>query len=251
VIWARATAAVLLVAFCFGLFFGRDTVSSENSLVGDSRILLGISYFFNAALTYVLAMLVAVSYQQAAYQNNAWRNVFRDNWSRWLPQVLAVFVLSAFAAVVCVVGSNIYATIGAVGIDLVLEKWGAVLRYAIEYQGPSAMRGPVLAVMVLLIIDAWRSGRRSARALDLLPLMTGAVMFATGFLTRALSSQVASRGSFDLAGSLPVLVQTGMVAGLIGLTVGLLVRATLVHEFARAVDVEADEDPPAQPQAAE
>lgn len=236
-IWVRAMAAVLLAAFLFGMFFGRDTVTSDDSLVGDSRILIGMNYLFSAALTYVLALLVAVSYHQSAYQNNAWRNVFRDHWSRWLSQFMAVFALSGFAAVVCVVGYNIYATIASVGLERVVERWQAVLRFAIEYQGPAAMRGPVLAMLVLLTIDAWRDGARSEKVLGWLPFITGGVMFVIGFVTRTLSSQVALRDRFSYADSWPVLLEAACITGLIGLAVGLLVRATLVHEFAASASV--------------
>ena len=234
VLWARATAAALVVALAFGLFFGKDTVTSADSLVGTSRILIGITYLMSAMLTYALALLVALSYHQTSYQNGAWRNVFRDNWARWTPQLLAVFFLAGLAAVVCHVAYNIYATIGAVGWELVRANWYRVLAAAIEYEGPAAMRGPVLAILVILTIDAWRAGDRGEAVLDRMPLICGFVMGLTGILTRTLSSQVALGANFSFAASSEAIIGTGIVAGLIGLAVGFFVRATLMHEFPRA-----------------
>lgn len=240
VLWVRATGAALVVALLYGLIFGDNPVIEGKSFVGGSRVLLGVTYVLSAALTYALSLLIALSYHQSAYQNGSWRNVFHDNWARWLPQLLAVFVLSAAAAIVCHVGYNIFATADVVGWEVVLEKIWPVLRRAIEYEGPAAMRGPVLAILVILIVDAWRTShlyKHSAAALTLLPPLCGIVMFVVGLLTRALSSQVGAnaRGDdLDLWTVWPIILEAGIVSGLIGLAVGYFVRATLVHEFPHA-----------------
>jgi hypothetical protein len=261
-LWVRATAAILIVAFGWGLFLGLESVEDGGGLAGGSRIITAFLYVLSALLTYALALLVAVSYHQAAYQDGVWRNVFRDNWAVWLPQVIAVFALSAFVAVVCHVGYNVYATVGAVGWETVRDNWRRVLRFALEYEGPSAMRGPVLAVLVILITDAWRNGAASAMALRVLPYVTAVVMLVAGFGSRVLSSQVAAtaRGKtlgwptleapfprctgepdptsavVAWCGTWPPALAAGLLAGAIGLSVALLVRGTLVSVFPRGVD---------------
>lgn len=243
VLWTRGAAAALGVALIMGMILGEDT--NTEAAQEKSRLLLGILYMLSAALTYALAMLVAVTYQQSAYQNGAWFNVFRENWARWLSQLVSVFLWSALAALICHLGYNIYATAGVVGWDVVRDNWLPVLRYALEYEGPAAMRGPVLAILVVVMADAWRAGNDAARAVRWLPLVSGAVMFVTGMLTRMLTSQVgaAARGAeMDWTATLPLMLRAGLLAGLIGLVVGFYIRATLRHSFPHALGANEDND---------
>lgn len=238
VLWSRATAAALLVALVYGLLRVENSVAGGG---GTGRLLTGVFYVFSATITYALALLVAVSYHQALYQSGAWRNVFRENWARWIPQLGAAFVFAGVAAVFSHVALNLFATMRAVGTDVVLANWQAVLRAAFEYDGPSALRGAVLSVCVILITDAWRNGKESERALHWLPLATGGVMLVAGLLSRHLTSQAAyagyvSRGNPE-AYVYPAasVIDAGLLAMLIGLAVGYFVRGTLVHVFSRAL----------------
>lgn len=254
VLWVRGTAAVMLTALVMGMLIGDNTVVDG---VERSRSQLGILYMLSAALTYVLALLVAVTYQQAAYQNGAWHNIFRENWARWLPQLSAVFAWSALAALVCHVGYNIYATAGTVGWDTVFDHWLPVLRFALEYEGPAAMRGPALALLVVVVTDAWRAGPAGDAVMRRVPQIFGGTMFVVGVVSRLLSSQVgASARGAELVWSeaLPLALRAGLLAGLIGLTVGIYARATLQNNFPSARggdDVVAPPPRGALPEAAE
>ncbi|WP_210526908.1 hypothetical protein [Rubellimicrobium arenae] len=239
VVWVRATAAVLLVAFLYGVLGRPESASATGpSLAGGNPLALGFLLAMSAMLTYALALLVAISWQQSAYQSGAWPNPFTDHWVRWLPQLAGVFVMSGLAAAVCVVGYNIYATIATVGLEKVLANWSGVLFYAIAYEGPRIVLGPALGISLLLLIDAWRGGARGEVWLPRLPYFIGAVMFVLGAVSRLLVSQVAAGSATDFSLlSVAVLgraLAAGIVAGLIGLAAAIFVRATLRVEFARA-----------------
>ncbi|WP_424929325.1 hypothetical protein [Amaricoccus tamworthensis] len=232
VLWSRSTLAVLTVTFIYGLFFGQNSVTSANSATGQSQMGLALLTMFFALLTYALALFLAIRYHQEASRQGTWRNIFTDNWARWLPDLLQVLAIAAFASVGCRVLYNIMATTFAVGWEPVRDNFLSVLRYAFEYEAPQAMLGPVLALMVILITDAWRSG--ADRILSRLPILTGLVMAAAGATMRAFTAQVAlsARGAdFILVEQLPVILRVAIPAGLIGLAVGYYIRGTLKQEF--------------------
>lgn len=241
VVFVRATAATLLVAFFYGLFLQIDSAAAgQQSLGGGNPLALGFLLAMSALLTYTLPLLVAISWQQSAYQSGDWRNPFTESWVRWTPQFFAVFFMSMVAAAVCVVGYNIYATIWTVGLERVLANWSGVLYYAIKYEAPRAVLGPALGIGMLLVVDAWRGSERGNQWLPRLPFLIGMAMFGLGALSRLTVSQFAATASgaafdpfaMDVLGRA---ASAGAVAGLIGVAAAFFVRRTLEVEFARAL----------------
>ena len=251
VLWVRASGAILAVSLIYGMMTGLDTAIESR----DSRIVLGLDYMMQAAVTYVLALLVGINWRQNAYRTNAWHNVFQSHWAQWLTPYSSVFVISGIVALICVVGLNIITIIVAFGVEPVLQNAWAVLRAAVEYEGPRAMLGPVLTVLVLLIVDARQGGDKGRVWLDGLPWATGAAMFLAGGAARLASSKVGAVARqaefkiFDPDVWQPAL-SAALWAGLIGLAVALLVRGTLQFQFLNAQQQQRPGTPPAGSDAA-
>lgn len=251
-LWVRATLTALLIAFVYGMLFGGETAKNvEDSLSGGNRFGLGLQFLISATLIYALALLVSVSWRQSAYQSGAWHNLYTEHWSRWAPQMLTVLLLAGLASLICVVGNSLIATVGAVGIEIVMENRVAVLIGAVQYNGPPALLGATLSVVVIAIIDAWFcKGGIGIVWLRRLPWIAGVVMFLAGFGSRQLMSAAAGQAgtSFGFSCWKPdqsasdtltacltsvwtPAISAGVLAGIIGIAVALFIRGTLVHEF--------------------
>ncbi|QFU10377.1 hypothetical protein PARPLA_03294 [Rhodobacteraceae bacterium THAF1] len=239
-VWLRATVAIAVLAFLFGAFFGLDSVRTARdsvSIVGESAIRLGLAYLVGSIISYALPLLVALGYQQAAYQNEAWHNAFDLHWSRWLFQHLGVAAMACAVAVLCHVGYNIYATAAAVGWATVFDRWDGVIYYAFLLDGPKAMRGTALSILTVLLIDAWRSKGAADRWFRWFPLVVAGVLCAVSVGVRAFIrsvTQAAAGRDFALAEAWPYLLDAGALAALIGFGAARMVRETLVHEYGDA-----------------
>jgi hypothetical protein len=198
VIWWRATCWVVAVAFVWGALFGDNPVQdSDESYFGDG-FLLGVGYMISALVTYSVAILVAVSWHQTENDRGNWPNAFRSDWTDTSGPIFTIFLVSGFAALICNVAYNLYSISKAVDFQTLLDNWDRVLVSAIAYEGPRAMLAPILAIAIILAIDAWRAGYRISL---LLTMITGATTFLWGIVARVLATQVAQRanagGFFD------------------------------------------------------
>lgn len=239
-VWFRATLAIAAVAFLFGAAFGLDSVKSEPdslSIVGENALRLGAAYLLGSMIGYALPLLVALLYQQAATQNDAWYNAFDQHWSRWLFQYLGVAVLTCAVAALCHVGYNIYAGAAAVGWATVFERWDGVVYYAFLLDGPKAVRGTVLSMLTVLMIDAWRSRIASDVWIRWFPLVAagvlGIVSAGVRAFIRSVTQSVAGR-EFLWADSWRFLLDAGALGVLVGFGAAWMVRVTLIHEYGEA-----------------
>ena len=260
-VWGRAIASVLLLATLAGALAGVLAVSTRGGAGAGEGFRLGVirtalDYGVNAAVIYALPLFAAFSIRQNRALNNQWKNPFAEPWVRWSFQLAEVFVISAVVAAFCAVSQNVAATIGAVGIERVVQNWGSVLRLAAEYSGALSLVGPVLAMTLVLLIDAWDAPHRLeepgkdtgphtlARMNRVILWGCGLGVGLTAFVTRVVASYVneAALIRFNAQASLsplpdlllrnwPTYLTTTAVAVCIGLVAGFTVRETLTKEF--------------------
>jgi len=142
----------LFITFLWSLFPGNYEI--ELQLGSPQGVYWRVfTYAFYAVNAYGIPVTVALAIRDGALQSRRWRNVWTAPWTVRLPQSAAVFFLSWMVAVLFSIGIGIWQTAIANGwgVDTTMA---TQLRLLFEYNAPIPLRGAVLALIIIKILDA-------------------------------------------------------------------------------------------------
>ncbi len=233
-LFSRLTIAILSVAAIGSLVAGGILIlplleagSRSTGLAKHVLLVTG-----SAAVTYVPALFFTLTYQQSRYVSvpPTWENSFAENSkrSKYLPQLLTVFTMALLLAFFFRLGYHFSFLISQVGIEILRDRIWEILDYAVWLEFMFAFQGAAVAVVIVLIIDAWRAG--SLKPLRwwiyfLVPGMLSAIAAVGWYLRR---SEPGAAGLIDWRSAA---VQEIAPAAFTGLVVALYCVVYLREEF--------------------
>lgn len=191
-IWSRVTAVVAFVGAVWGLFLANH----ENCLNNEGCVenLALVNAFFlciSALVVYSLAIFIALSFHDHWVNEEGkkkWPNFYEDDWTRWMGPASKVFLYSFIGSLFCVVAYNLYLTIYRHGFLKVTDKFLAAIEGAALHDGPMAILGPILALFIIVLIDAWRHNDLARRKRKII-ILGVAFLAVSGALSSALAQQ--------------------------------------------------------------
>jgi hypothetical protein len=229
VLYFRILFSILSVATVFGVM----SIGSEARNIGSMSLWISVfNFIVTALITYGLTLFIALGFQQEAMKNRTWENIFSGKRSKAFPQYAAMFVGLWVCCLVGLIGYNIYSAIASSSFEIVSERFEKVLYFAFKGEFHRAMMGALLAVCVLVIVDAWRD--RRLEGVDsfwsvLLVCLTTLTMAGFGAYARRAELLVAGVSPEDLAGR--GIFWTGLTYGTIGFVASFFSVLVIAEEF--------------------
>lgn len=159
-LWGRSLVVIILAAALSGAVAALLNLQAQQDTIAIWRSVS--AYTQNAIVIYALPLLAALLMRQSSMRSGQWQNVFVTSWVKGTFQLGEVWIATAFIALFCVLAQDFAIVMAKHGVELVASRAGDVVLNSLFYNGPPALVGPTLAVGVLLLVDAWESGRRGA-----------------------------------------------------------------------------------------
>ncbi len=227
---------VLFVSLFWSLLPGRFEHELAWATAGSvySRTLIIILYAFN---NYCIPMIVTLALRDAAMQSRRWQNMRQAYWTSGLPQAVFLVFVSWAVAAVFAVGLTVWKTGFDTNWTANEQSLGVVLQRSFEYNAPTAFRGALLALIVVVLLDAWRA---QARSLRLQPTYLSSVTWASctavimalcGGFTRYLTSWATKPTAQSLdAIDRGLIVYSALFSALIGFFVVFCIAEALLNQ---------------------
>lgn len=119
-----------------------------------------INYEFTAFSIYILPVLVGLSIRESRWETSLkWENFWHGHhWTRIIPQAVAILLFGTFAALLVLISVVVWQA--GLTNENSFNSWNDVaktltlVRRNFEYNGPQALRGAFLALLVLCLLDA-------------------------------------------------------------------------------------------------
>ncbi|MEL5879204.1 hypothetical protein [Cereibacter sphaeroides] len=99
-------------------------------------------------------MILPLALRDAARFAGRWNTLWTSHWTVSLPQALIIAGLSWLIALACFLGLVLWTAAISKGWAQSQNAAFESLKLSLLYNGPTALRGAVLALLVLLLIDA-------------------------------------------------------------------------------------------------
>nr|WP_250814020.1 hypothetical protein [Neorhizobium tomejilense] len=197
------------------------------------------TYTLTAFIAYSIPMTVALAIRDGSQHLRRWWNIFETTWTNALPQVGFVLFASCSAATAIILASAFWSGGVIVGFSGGWENLGRALGFSFAYNAPIAFRGSLLALIVIVLIDAWdarsRSGVGPPTRLWSLAWGAGTAVFMAfaGGGTRLLSTLAGSlQASVPRVGldsiDLGLIVYTAMYSALLGFCIAFSISEVLI-----------------------
>ncbi|MEP0962263.1 MAG: hypothetical protein ABJQ70_19780 [Roseobacter sp.] len=133
-------------------------------------------YMVTTFNTYCLAVIVAITVRWVRMSNvgedgqRRWENLrYPSHWTRWVPQVFMVLLLAWALSTTLIVAIQMWQSgfLKKPANEQTFEALLISIRARFEYNAPIALRGAILALLVLILLDArellWRDAGRFGR----------------------------------------------------------------------------------------
>jgi hypothetical protein len=150
--WVWALGAVMILTLFWSVWLGR--YEYELRWLGNppSAYRRAFSLAIVALNGFGVSMIAALAIRDAGRQSYRWRNLWRVHWTVSLPQLVIVLLASWLFAMVFVVAVTFWQT-------AIQQGWQGneslrAVRSAFEYNAPMMLRGSVLALIVVSLLDA-------------------------------------------------------------------------------------------------
>ncbi|UVC19302.1 hypothetical protein [Mesorhizobium onobrychidis] len=145
IVWLWSSGTIVLLSLVWSYYPGSLEWQLQREEPGNIY-LRALNHVSTAFTCYCIPMVVVLAIRDAGIQANRWRNIWRVHWTVSLPQLLLVFVLSWAVSTLFVVGVAFWQA-------EFVRAW-TTMRLTFEYNAPTPLRGSVLAIMVMLLLDA-------------------------------------------------------------------------------------------------
>ncbi|WP_105386390.1 hypothetical protein [Neorhizobium alkalisoli] len=197
-----------------------------------------LSISFYAFNNYCIPMIVTLALRDAGLQSHRWRNISQSHWTSWLPQAVILVFVSWAVATVFVVGLTLWKTGLDAGWDANEYNVWLTLRRTFEYNAPTPLRGAVLALIVIVLLDAWSSqarilSRKSRRHSSVIWAASSAMIMGmcggvTRYITSWASKSTATPSLDDIDRGL--IFYSAMFSALVGFFVVFCIVEALLHQ---------------------
>lgn len=239
--WFWAFGVILLVTLLWSVFPGQFETALQRNNPGDpySRAL---RYVFTAFNAYCVPMIVALAIRDGGIQSHHWRNMWAAHWTVRLPQALFVVFISWAIATLFIVGLAFWPEVvdKARWVDKQQSIWSA-LRPVFEYNAPSSLRGAILALIVVILLDTQSAlpRNRSARPTYLRSLAWAVSAAATlalcGAITRYVTAWSSALNALTPRQSLDeidrgLIIYAALYSGIIGFIVIFCIAEVLFNQ---------------------
>ena len=236
---------IVLAAALLGLLFGDARVEGISGISG--HFVLAFQYAVTAIITYTIPLFFALTFQQEGLKRGRWENIFGPKKARAVAQYVTMFMIAVLIALTGLVANNVISAIADqnAGLAKVVDKLLLVLQVALIAEAPRSILGGVLALCVVLIIDAWHDGklvgwgtRRDASQAEwpwwpwVLTILPAIGLGGIAWWERASTSTASPKpGLVPFLSSIMSHWSAGAVPALIGLFAAAYVIQSLMEEF--------------------
>lgn len=262
VTWLWTLGVVMTVSLVWSQFPGAFEAEMQNGMhINGYQRLVG--YTFNGFTTFCIPMIVALALRDGGLQSGYWVDMSSAHWTRALPQGLAVVVVSSVAATLMLIAAIMWELAIARKDSKVTTGWDwDTLGFQFAYVAPVTLRGAILALIMVVLLDAYLAGARSLSArrtwMSSLPwaILAAVTMALGGGLSRTMASSVAlarnpARESLD-AIDRGLIVYSALYSAIIGFFVVFCVAEYLLNQrLARGRAQDGANGRPRRPVAAE
>lgn len=183
---------ITIVALLWSQFPGRFEQEIQSERTSDPYWRLAL-YWSTALMAYFIPVAVALAIRSGWRQFRVWPNMRETGWTVRVPQAAFILFASWLLATLCLLATTLWQAGLAVGWQQNAEYAWRTLRWSFQYNAPTPLRGAMLALLVVLLLDSRQSRTRplsrSARATSVIWGLSAALALAvTGGVTRLLSS---------------------------------------------------------------
>lgn len=240
VTWLWTLGVVMAVCVIWSQWPGRFEAEMQGDS-GTSGYLRILKYAFMGFSSYCIPMIVALAFRDSGLQLHRWNNLWSAHWTHTMPQAVVVVLASWTAATFILIASiTWFASFSPQGLE---DPW-AYMGFQFEYMAPTTFRGAVLALLVMMMLDAERARARSLRLRStwvsslLWATSAAVIMTLIGGATRYLSAWAAAlRFNRDGLDEIDrgLIVYAALSSALIGFFVMLCVTQALLNSRTGAV----------------
>jgi hypothetical protein len=119
---------------------------------GYTRVIV---YTSTAFIAYIIPITVALAIRDGSQHLRRWKNIWEVTWTQWLPQLAFVLAASFSAATAVIIALALWRASLDPEWNASGRSLGDALGLVFAYNAPIALRGALLAVILIATIDAW------------------------------------------------------------------------------------------------
>lgn len=229
-IWLWASTVIVVVTMLWAVFPGNFETELQFGIL-HSIYWRAPSYFVGALNQYCVPMMVALMIRDSVLEAGRWANVWTSHWTTVLPQAVFVIGITWTVAALSMIGLGLWQSGLTIGFaDNAKNMWSS-LAFIFEANTPSALRGSILAWIIVCLLDrpfhgvskdgAHSNDDRIAHSFRW-AIASATIMALCGMLTRFIMSLAASnrggRSGLD-AIDYGLIFYATVLAAIIGFTV--------------------------------
>ncbi len=164
-VWVWTLSVTVLVALAWSLLLGGLETELQRQ-ASRTPYWRAFNYSFAGFNVYALTLLVALAIRNEMRRTTLhWTPMVRkSHWTRVLPQSLGVLILSWMASTAFMVAVSIWQSALRLGWPKIKENPFPTVAESFEYNGPTALRGAIMALIILALLDAHRAHSEKRRA---------------------------------------------------------------------------------------
>jgi hypothetical protein len=151
-VWLWATTVIVAVTLLWTIMPGNFETELQFGLRHDIYW-RAPSYFFGALNQYSVPIIVALMIRDSVLESKRWKNVWTSHWTAVLPQAIFVIGLSWTVAALSMIGLGLWQSGLTISFaDNAKDMWNS-LAFVFEANTPSALRGSILAWIIICLLD--------------------------------------------------------------------------------------------------
>lgn len=189
-----AFSVVGLVTITWSIFPGSIEFYLQNGSTGTAAWRM-ITYTATAFSAFCMPIATALAIRDGSRQLRHWRNLWTADWTIFVPQVALVALVSWMLATLFILGTALWYAGVAFGWDENASSPWATLKLSFLFNAATPVRGAVLGLIIITLLDRWRAGKWSSKSPPLhrtnlaWACGSGALLAVVGGLTRFASSK--------------------------------------------------------------
>ncbi|MEP1575467.1 hypothetical protein [Roseibium album] len=162
ILWSAGITILLAVAW--SIFPGPYESALQSGTPGNPYW-RALGYATTSFNSFCIPIIIALALRDGARQTHRWRNMSQSHWTKKLPQALLLVFISWAVATLFIIGLVLWrSAIESGGWSENQRTVWTTLRSSFEYNAPTPLRGAVLALILVVLLDAASTMSRSAVA---------------------------------------------------------------------------------------
>ncbi|MGO8047891.1 hypothetical protein ACC713_33980 [Rhizobium johnstonii] len=240
-LWAFSVVALVTVAW--SIFPGSIEFHLQNGGTSTAAWRM-VTYVATAFSAFCIPIATALAIRDGSRQLRRWRNLWSADWTVFLPQAALVALIAWMLATLFILGTALWYAGVAFGWDENASSPWITLKLSFLFNAATPVRGAVLGLIIILLLDRWRAGKWSSKSpprhrTNLAWACGSAVLMAVvGGLTRLASSRAGAlqaaipRESLDDV-DVGLIFYAALYSAIVGFLVVLCVSEVLRNQRSR------------------